>query len=182
MESYFWEARRIRGGDPFLSPRQAFIRAVAGQTPQGYERVVLKRGEPPRDFVDQVNAVETEQERRRARLAALRVDPATAQPPLYHAVPVLADGVAVERKPVVEDGEFEWGYVLKTTGQPNGTPCSLLVARLVSLMDGRTSVAQLIAKLHPSAEAARHAQIELAAFATIQILYVDGAIADLRGA
>ena len=45
VESYFWEARRILGdGDGTYTPRQDFIRAVAGQPPQGYERVVLAQG------------------------------------------------------------------------------------------------------------------------------------------
>ena len=43
-DSYFWEARRILEADD-LSPRHAFIQAVAGQPPRGYERVVLDRGE-----------------------------------------------------------------------------------------------------------------------------------------
>ncbi len=47
-ESYFWEARRILGesGEGY-TPRQDFIRAVAGQPPQGYERAVLAQGELP---------------------------------------------------------------------------------------------------------------------------------------
>jgi len=41
--SYFWEARRILGGDgeDSYTPREDFIRAVAGQPQQGYERAVL---------------------------------------------------------------------------------------------------------------------------------------------
>ena len=37
-DSYFWEARRLIDGSTDFSPRQAFIQAVAGQPPQGYER------------------------------------------------------------------------------------------------------------------------------------------------
>ena len=36
-----WEARRLLGQEDILSPRHAFIHAVAGQPPRGYERVVL---------------------------------------------------------------------------------------------------------------------------------------------
>ena len=46
VESYFWEARRLLGHG-HLSPRQAFMRAVAGQPPRGYERVVLEQGRRP---------------------------------------------------------------------------------------------------------------------------------------
>ena len=55
-DSYFWEARRITQITKDVSPREAFIAAVAGQPPQGYERVVLeKRGEAPSDFVEGVD-------------------------------------------------------------------------------------------------------------------------------
>ena len=37
--SYFWEARRLTGRNAAFTPRQAFIRAVAGQPPRGYERL-----------------------------------------------------------------------------------------------------------------------------------------------
>ena len=60
MESYFWEARRLLGAEEHLSPRHAFIRAVAGQPPRGYERVVLEHGQAPTQFIDSVHAVETE--------------------------------------------------------------------------------------------------------------------------
>ena len=58
-ESYFWEARRILGesGETY-TPRQDFIRAVAGQPPQGYERAVLAQGEVPGGFVEGVRRVE----------------------------------------------------------------------------------------------------------------------------
>src|SRR5205814_725000 len=45
VDSYFWEARRILGLDESVSPRHAFIQAVAGQPSHGYERAVIDRGE-----------------------------------------------------------------------------------------------------------------------------------------
>ena len=88
----------------------------------------------------------------------------------------------MERKPVLAEGEFVWGYVLTTAGYPEGTPCSRLVASLVSLIDGHTSVAELLAKLCHGREALPEgAQIARAALSALQILYVDGTIADLQG-
>jgi halogenation protein CepH len=180
IDSYFWEARRLLG-NRHLSPRQAFIHAVAGQPPRGYERVVLEHGEAPQEFVHSVRLVESERAARRVQLAAVlnHMDPRHTT--LYRAVPRLAAGVQVERKPVLAKGEFVWGDALVTAGYPEGTPCSGLVARLVSLIDGDTSIGALLARLGESREASERALIERSALATLQILYVDGTIADLRG-
>jgi flavin-dependent dehydrogenase len=181
IDSYFWEARRLLGNDD-LSPRQAFIHAVAGQPPRGYERVVLEHGEAPPEFVHQVRLVESERAARRAQITAAMTHADIRQTALYRAVPRLATGVRVERKPVLAEGEFVWGYVLTTAGYPEGTPCSRLVASLVSLIDGHTSVAGVLAKLCHGREALPEgAQIARAALSALQILYVDGTIADLQG-
>jgi flavin-dependent dehydrogenase len=180
-DSYFWEARRLLGAPETLSPRHAFIRAVAGQPPRGYERVVLERGEAPAQFVSSVQAVEADRQARRARLAAARTHTDLTRTPLYTAVPRLAPGVAVQRKPVLAAGEFVWGYVLITAGYPEGTPCSGLVAQLVSVIDGRASVAELLATLCAGREAAQRAQIATGVLTALQILYVDGTVAELAG-
>src|SRR3712207_2307311 len=102
------------------------------------------------------------------------------QSPLYAAVPRLAPGVRVERKPVVADGEFVWGQVLTTAGYPEGTPCSAFVATLVSLIDGRTPVAGLLARLCGGMDGALAAQVERTVLSALGILYVDGTIAELE--
>jgi len=181
IDSYFWEARRLFGGDGHLSPRQAFIHAVAGQPPRGYERVVLEHGEAPREFVHSVRLVESERAARRAQLAAVISHTDLRHTTLYRAVPRLAAGVQVERKPILAEGEFVWGSVLCTAGYPEGTPCSGLVARLVSLIDGASSVVDLFNKLSAGRKADERALIERSALAALQILYVDGTIADLQG-
>jgi flavin-dependent dehydrogenase len=180
IDSYFWEARRLLG-DVNLSPRQAFIRAVAGQPPRSYERVVLEHGEAPAEFVQNVRLVESERAARRAKLAAVLDHTDIRRTALYRAVPRLDTGIKVERTPVLGAGEFVWGYVLHTAGYPEGTPCSGLVARLVSLMDGTTSIGALLTKLGEGREAGERALIERSALAAVQILYVDGTIADLQG-
>src|SRR5262245_40222366 len=182
VESYFWEARRLLGVEEHLSPRHAFIRAVAGQPPRGYERVVLEHGQAPTQFVDSVQTVEAERAARRAQLeAVVRSHSDITRTALYQAVPKLAVGVEVQRKPVLAAGEFVWGDVLITAGYPEGVPCSRLVAQLVSRIDGHSSVAALLARLCEGRDETQGAQIATSALTALQILYVDGTIADLSG-
>ena len=176
-ESYFWEARRLLGDQESLSPRHAFIHAVAGQSPRGYERVVLARGEAPGPFVRNVRAVESARAERRAQLAAPGASEA-----MLTATPRRAPGVTVERKPVLGAGEFVWGYVLITDGYPEGAPCSPLAAQVVSLIDGRAPVAELLDRLCAGRDAAQHAVIVPAALQTLRILHIDGAVTGLFGA
>ena len=205
VDSYFWEARRILDSDGSdgsdgdgesedtgagLSPRRSFIQAVAGQPARGYERMVLERGRAPTQFADSVRAVEAERESRLARMeeylpqtggGAISINSS-----IYGAVPKLRAGARVERKPIIGDGEFNWGYALITEGHPEGLPCSGLVARLLSLMDGRTPVADLITQIAGAADEAPEeqrdqiAQLAGSILATLKILYVDGTIATLN--
>ncbi|MSQ12165.1 MAG: NAD(P)/FAD-dependent oxidoreductase [Dehalococcoidia bacterium] len=180
-ESYFWEARRILDSEPELSPRHAFIRLVAGQPARGYERVVLEHGEAPAQFLEGVRAVQQEQVQRRERLALLRRHPDITRNPLYRAVPCLAEGVQLQRKPVVAEGEFAWGDVLVTAGHPEGTPASALVAKLVSLIDGKTPFNEIAAKMQMKRDPLQDAQIELMALGALHVLYVDGTVAEIKG-
>jgi len=175
-ESYFWEARRLLGDHESLSPRHAFIHAVAGQSPRGYERVVLERGEAPEPFARNVRAVESARARRRAQLAA-----PGASETMPTAVPRLASGVAVKRKPILGAGEFVWGHVLITDGYPEGTPCSPLAAQVASLIDGQTPVAELLERLCAGRNAEQHPKIVANALTVLQILYVDGTVTSLLG-
>ena len=181
IESYFWEARRLVDADDDHSPRQAFISAVAGQPPRGYERVVLERGVPPSGFVSGVQEVESKREERRSRLISISASPDITQTPFYRAVPRLALDVYVEWKPVITEGEFVWSHVLTTSNHREGLPCSSLVARMVSLMDGRISVEGLLAKLCEGSDEAQRTQIESGVVNALGILYIDGTIADLQG-
>ena len=183
VESYFWEARRILegqdGNESGLSARASFIQAVAGQPAQGYERMVLERGTAPTEFAASVRAVEAERERRQAEVATY-LDASKGQlPAILSAKPRLRPGVRVERKPVAGDGVFEWGYALVIEGHPEGLPCSNLVARLVTLLDGQTSVANLLDNLAAEVAPAQQQQLTASIISTIQILYVDGTIAEL---
>ncbi len=175
-ESYFWEARRITNAGEY-SPRHSFIQAVAGQPPRGYERVVLDRGQAPEEFIESVRAVESERQARTQWLSALASDPQRNQ--LLNAVPRLAEGVQVQRKPVLAEGEFVQGHVLNTVSQPEGTPCSPLVAAVIEEIDGQKSVSDIVDGMGQHLDQAGHAQLEEAVSRTIEILYVDGTVARL---
>ena len=175
-ESYFWQARRLLGDQEALSPRHAFIHAVAGQSPRGYERVVLDRGEAPESFIRNVSQMESARASRRAQLNA---DGASGA--LQTAVPRLSAGVTVQYKPVLGPGEFVWGPVLMTDGYPEGTPCSPLAAQVVSLVDGRTSVEEILSRMCAGQDASQHASIAAAALQTLRILHVDGTVVGLCG-
>ena len=183
VESYFWEARRILdkddGEDSSLSPRASFIQAVAGQPAQGYERMVLERGAAPTRFADSVQAVEEDRANRQAEIGRY-LEPNDGQPPaILSAVPRLHPGVRVQRKPVAGDGVFEWGYVLVTQGHPEGLPCSNLVARLIVMIDAKTTVSHILNTLAAGVDSSRQQQLLSSVLSTLQILYVDGTIAEL---
>ncbi|MXW23282.1 MAG: NAD(P)/FAD-dependent oxidoreductase [Chloroflexi bacterium] len=175
-ESYFWEARRISEEDAF-TPRHAFVRMVAGQPPIGYERAVLDRGDAPSTFVSSVRAVEEERARRRAQLQA------TSPLAIAAFAPVLDPDERVERKPTLERDSFEWGFVLTSEGRPEGAPISVPVARLLRGADGQATIGQIVdqmaveARLNPGQRQQLLEQMVVA----VGILYVDGAVEELRG-
>ena len=175
-ESYFWEARRISEEDDF-TPRHAFVRMVAGQPPIGYERAVLDRGDAPSTFVSSVRAVEDERARRRAQLQA------SSPLAIAASVPILDPDERIERKPTLERDSFEWGFVLTSEGRPEGAPVSVPVARLLRGADGNSTIGQIVdqmaveAHLNPGQRQQLLEQMVVA----VGILYVDGAVEELRG-
>ena len=180
VDSYFWEARRLLGAEKDFSPRRAFIQAVAGQPPRGYERAVLERGQLPADFISEIEGIHGERTRRSAEAAAALSGRGTAGPAIYQLVPILSQGVNVERKPVLGDGEFQWGYVLTTPDGPEGTECSPLVAALISEMKEGAPVAALLENLQRQFSSITPEKLEKDLLATISILYTDGAIDQLK--
>lgn len=182
-DSYFWEARRLlgkEGGDDAATAREAFIAAVAGQPPQGYERVVLERGEAPPDFVQGVAAVEQERAERERAAGALIDRQWPDRSPLLDRIPVLADGVELERKPIIGEGEFEWGAVVSSPSRPQGAPISLVVARLVQGIDGRQTAREMINAMLEGVEDAQRAQLLPGLLTALRVLYIDGMIAEFR--
>ena len=168
MESYFWEARRILGSGDDEESRQSFIRAVAGQPPRGYERAVLDRGDLPAGLRQSILDVESA---RQARGEGF--NPASAM----DAVPVLAQGIRLERKPVFVDGEFQWSIVLVSPRRPHGIPVSELVAALLSRIDGRQTTRQLIDRLTEGATSEDQKRTASNAILnSLRILFIDGAV------
>ena len=180
VDSYFWEARRLLGVDQDSNPRRAFIQAVAGQSPRGYERAVLERGQLPADFISGIEEIQGGRTRRRAEAEAALSGRGTAAPAIYQLVPILSEGVSVQRKPVVGDGEFRWGYVLTTPDGPEGTECSPLVAALISQMQEGGTVKALLENLERQFRGMTPEKLEKDLLATISILYTDGAIDQLK--
>lgn len=173
-ESYFWEARRITHAGDSLTPREAFVRAVAGQPPRGYERVVLDRGILPPEFAEALDELETGRNERAEHFQALLAGGAEAQQRLLESRPAPARDARVERKPVLAEGEFAWGQVLSTPARPEGSPVSLLVATLFEMLDGERNVAQLLQSMHEAQGGGE--SIVQTTLAALQILYIDGAI------
>lgn len=174
-DSYFWTARQLLGQEAILSPRHAFIHAVAGQPPRGYERAVLEQGEAPAQFQQSVSQIESDRAARRQQwLAERRADP--SHEALLQSVPQRAEGVEAQRKPVIGDGEFVWGYVLVMAGYPEGLPCSRLVAQLVSLIDGQRSVNAMLQTMLDGVDPSQGQQLAGSILKTLELLYIDGTI------
>ena len=82
----------------------------------------------------------------------------------------------MEVKPVLGDGEFQWGYVLITPDRPQGTECSRLVSELVSLMLTKSSLIRIWNTIQTKFENMDSKRLEKDILNTISILYTDGTI------
>lgn len=172
MESYFWEARAFLGeSSDDSTPREAFIRAVAGQPPQGYERVVIDRGGAPPEYIESVRAIEAGRELRQRRFES-----ALATGTLAAAVPALTAGATFERRAVIGDGEFELSDVLVSPQRREGIPLSPLLARFAASIDGNRTVEALIRDLVAGLEPGHAETAARAAVTALSLLYVDGAV------
>ena len=138
-DSYFWGGAAGSRRHPTTCRRaRRSLPPSRGKPPQGYERVVLEKGEAPADFVEGVTAVESERAERDAEMARIIDSAWPNRSPMLDAVPTLAGGVRLARKPVVGDGQFEWGAVMSSPSRPQGAPISMLVAALATRIDGPT--------------------------------------------
>jgi hypothetical protein len=178
LESYFWQARQIIGDD-LADPREAFVRAVAGQPPQGYERVVLERGDAPPGFANAV--AEVEQERRRRGAAVARASAgALPETAYWRSRPALEPGLELKRAAVLADGEFEPGYVLSRGEREAGLPISTMVATALTKADGTRSMAEIATAAASDLGVAAELLAEPVASA-FRILYIDGTVRSLEG-
>ena len=175
IDSYFWDARRIMGDDGSLSPRSAFIRAVAGQPPRGYERVVLARGDVPDTLVRGVEELGAERARRRAEFDALVKRPGPSGLAMFDMIPAVPAGTAVERRPVLGAGEFEWGHVLLSEERPDGSPVSPFIALLLAECHDMRPVSAVVDALAAKSGSNRAALVGTV-LSALGILYTDGAV------
>jgi hypothetical protein len=174
VDSYFWEARRFLDAPEHYSPRHAFIHAVAGQPPAGYERVVIARGELPDELAESVREAEHGFADRRTAIKA-------AGERLVRTVPKLDPELRLARRPMPERGRFAWSDVVITPMRPEGAPVSPLVAAIIDRVDGRLTVAEIARRMSgPLTPDQREELDRLVAYA-VGTLYVEGAVAELEG-
>ncbi len=173
VDSYFWETRRITGADESTPARLAFVRAVAGQPPVGYERAVLAHGETPRSFAEAVSAVERRREERAAAFDERFVE---GLPRLLSAVPSLVPQAHLERKPVVGEGEFAWGQVITTPERTEGAPVSDLVALVLAQIDGQRTIGDLFGRLGARLPSETVDQLRPGIVQALRLLHVEGVI------
>jgi hypothetical protein len=170
VDSYFWEARRILGerAAETDSDRMAFVRAVAGQSPLGYERAVLAQGRLPGDLDRAIAEVE-------ADLAARRHHVRSLGAALGSRVASLAPGVSLARDVVLDDGRFAWGDTLSSPTRPEKVPLSPLVAAVLRSLDGRRTLGDVVDGL-AAGDDARRSALSAHLPLLVETLFADGAI------
>ena len=179
VDSYFWEARRLLGVETSYDSRKAFIHAVAGQAPRGYERAVIDRGQLPDELLAEINDVSDTRSLRKSEADSLLSEMDISSSSISQLIPTLIEGSKIEIKPVLGDGEFQWGYVLITPERPEGTECSNLVAELVSLMLTCSSLDSIWNNIKAKFKNIDPERLERDLLNTINILYTDGTITKL---
>ena len=142
-DSYFWEARRLfgdqLGGD--ATPREAFVRAVSGQPPHGYERAVIERGELPAELAEEVQRRD-----RRARARQASAEAASADPEaLLRAAPSLPPRVRLAQARNLSTSGYQQAFRLVVEGgESDGYPVTAVMAACIGKMDGRATLGEII--------------------------------------
>ncbi|MYE07040.1 MAG: FAD-dependent oxidoreductase [Chloroflexi bacterium] len=142
-DSYFWEARRILG-DGDATPREAFVRVVSGQPPQGYERAVIEHGELPPAIEAEVRRRDDRAERRRRATDAITAEPGA----LFRAAPSLPEHVTLEQRRALAGANFQQAFQLVVRSGDRRSepyPVTAVMAACIGQMDGRTSLGEIVA-------------------------------------
>ena len=174
VQSYFWEARRILGDDA-LTPREAFVRATAGQSPRGYERSVLSHGALPGEFAGEASRLKGD-----CAVASRRIRRGLSQRRRPRRLPAARRGGQPPTPPRARRRRVRVGAdVLTSPAWPEGVPLSTLVAWFVSRLDGSRSFRAALDEV--AQRTGEHAQpaIDAAREAALRILYVDGLVEGL---
>ena len=135
VDSYFWQARRLTGQQNY-KPRQAFMRSVSGQNAAGYERSVLQHANLPRSFSKELDVIE---DKRHMAREIFHSD-------FKNTKLVLASDVSVQRKVVLGEHEFEYGYVVAGRDRTD-LPISEFVHAVIGEFDGGSSVDEAVQRL-----------------------------------
>ncbi|MCY3568987.1 MAG: NAD(P)/FAD-dependent oxidoreductase, partial [Chloroflexi bacterium] len=145
-DSYFWEARRILG-DGDTTPREAFVRVVSGQPPQGYERAVIEHGELPMEIESEVRLRDERAERRRRATEAITSEPGA----LFRAVPTMPAHVRLEQRRALAGANFQQAFqlVVRSGGQSSEPyPVTAVMAACIGQMDGRASLGEIVTNVN----------------------------------
>ncbi len=145
-DSYFWEARRILGDDA-ATPREAFVRVVSGQPPQGYERAVIEHGELPAEIEAEVRRRDQRAERRRRTTEAITAEPGA----LFRAVPSLPAHVTLDQRRALAGAHFQQAFQLVVDAGDRRSepyPISAVMAACVGQMNGRASLGEIVSTVN----------------------------------
>ena len=145
-DSYFWEARRILGDDD-ATPREAFVRVVSGQPPQGYERAVIEHGELPSEIAAEVKRRDARAERRRRTTASLT---ATADG-LFQAVPSLPRHIKLEQRRALAGANFQQAFQLVVDAGSRRSepyPITAVMAACIGMMNGRATLGEIVSTVN----------------------------------
>ncbi len=137
LDSKFWRDRSLNEENWSDTSREEFINVVAGNAPEGYERVVIDQGHAPENFI---NAIE-EAESNRVDRATLSQQFTNSE--LLTKSPKLVDGARLVKGATLGDGIYELGYLLQTPARPEGYPVIPPIALLLNTMDQKRTVGSL---------------------------------------
>ena len=145
-DSYFWEARRILGDDD-STPREAFVRVVSGQPPQGYERAVIEHGELPPEIASEVSRRDDRAERRRRATEAITAEPGA----LFRTTPSLPGHVRLEQRRALAEANFQQAFQLVVdSGESRSEPYPItaVLAACIGQMNGRSNLGDIVATVN----------------------------------
>jgi hypothetical protein len=148
LKSQFWTERVISTDDWSTQSREEFVNIVAGNSPEGYERVVIEQGHAPETFLTAIQMAEVELINRATKSQDLN------NQQLVEGIPQLVEGARLVKGAVLGKHKYELGYLLQTDQRPEGYPVITPIALLLNLCDGRRTVGQIAGEMedHLSAD------------------------------
>ena len=138
--------------------------------------MVLQHGDLPKSFLGSINQIEAEVQRRSEEFTQLSLDGDSSLLKSLSMIPKLSEGVVLERKPVLGEGIFNWGYVLNTPDKNSGLECSELVAVLISKIDGHSTLDDLLGMFRERASEGDWPTLRHALINSVRLLYMDSVI------